>query len=157
MPAKSPPITPQITQQLLVLGQSIRRRRKELEVSATVAAESASMSRVTWHRIEKGEPAVTMGAYLNAMAVLGLNFAITHAGEEAQGNKAGWIPARIRLADYPQLKQLAWHVQGTGELSAREALDLYERNMRHLNPDAMTPDERQLLTALRAAFGETPT
>ena len=23
-----------------------------------------------------------------------------------------WLPARVRLADYPQLKQLAWQVHG---------------------------------------------
>lgn len=34
------------------------------------------MSRVTLHRIERGEPSVTMGAYLNALAVLGLDFEI---------------------------------------------------------------------------------
>jgi len=36
-------------------------KRKALRVSATVAAEAAGMSRVTLHRIEKGEPSVTMG------------------------------------------------------------------------------------------------
>ena len=34
----------------------------------------------------------------------------------------GWIPARIRLADYPQLKQLAWQVQ---EITAAHAASAY--------------------------------
>ena len=34
------------------------------------------MSRVTLHRIEKGEPAVAIGAYLNARVALGLDFGI---------------------------------------------------------------------------------
>ena len=38
------------------LGARIRARRKSLGVNATAAAESAGMSRVTLHRIEKGEP-----------------------------------------------------------------------------------------------------
>ena len=38
------------------LGAQIRARRKALGVSATAAAESAGMSRVTLHRIEKGAP-----------------------------------------------------------------------------------------------------
>jgi transcriptional regulator with XRE-family HTH domain len=36
---------------------------KALKVSATTAAEAAGMSRMTLHRIERGEPSVTMGAY----------------------------------------------------------------------------------------------
>ena len=38
-------------------------------------------------------------------------------------------------------------------LSAREALDIYERNQRHLDVDAMTSEEAQLIDALRKAFG----
>jgi hypothetical protein len=38
-------------------------------------------------------------------------------------------------------------------LSAREALDIYERNRRHLDLDAMTPGEAQLLDDLRKGLG----
>ena len=41
-------------------------------------------------------------------------------------SRKGWIPARIRLDDCPQLRELAWHVHGTPELTPREALDIYE-------------------------------
>jgi hypothetical protein len=34
-------------------------------------------------------------------------------------------------------------------------MDIYERNQRHLDPDAMTPEEAQLIDALRMAFGHT--
>ena len=44
-------------------------------------------------------------------------------------------------------------MRGVDALTAREALDIYERNQRHLDLDAMTPKEAQLLDALRAAFG----
>jgi len=37
------------------IGDDIRRQRKALKVSATAAAESAGMSRLTWYKIEKGE------------------------------------------------------------------------------------------------------
>ena len=115
------------------------------------------MSRVTLHRIENGEPSVTMGAYLNAMLALGLTPALL---DPATANKTGgeadhqgWIPARIRLVDYPQLKLLAWQVQGTDELTPLEAFDIYERNARHLDSDALEPREQQLLDALRLALG----
>lgn len=81
MPAK-PPVTSSIAaEQLIALGQQMRAHRKSMRISATTAAEAAGMSRVTLHRIEKGEPAVTMGAYVNTMVVLGLNFGLVAAEE----------------------------------------------------------------------------
>lgn len=115
------------------------------------------MSRVTLHRIENGEPSVTMGAYLNAMAALGLHFGIINSttpefGKQAENHK-GWIPARILLSDYPQLKQLAWQVQGTNELTPMEALSIYERNSRHMDMQALAPHERDLIEALQTGLG----
>ncbi len=60
MPAKNPKITTETAHHLHTLGARIRAQRKKLELNATVAAEAAAMSRITWYRIEKGEPAVTM-------------------------------------------------------------------------------------------------
>ncbi|MDQ5910460.1 MAG: hypothetical protein QG599_2556 [Pseudomonadota bacterium] len=156
MPAKLPVIADDVTEKLKRLGEQIRARRKALRVSATVTAEAASMSRVTLHRIEHGEPSVTLGAYCNAMAALGLDFGvITHPTTDKSTPHAGWIPARIPLTDYPQLKQLAWQVHGTDELTPVEALGIYERNWRHLNFAVMEPAEQDLITALRLALGES--
>lgn len=155
MPAKSPPSSIVATEQLAALGALVRARRKALKVSATALAEAAGMSRVSVHRIEQGEPSVTMGAYLNVLAALGLVFSAAAREEPAnrlaEGNP-GWLPARIRLADYPALKQLAWQVQGADELTPREALDIYERNWRHLNEAALLPREQHLIEALRVAL-----
>ena len=152
MPARNPKITKETARRLNALGERIRAQRKKLNLNATVAAEAAGMSRVTWYRIEKGEPAVTIGAWFNAAAVLGLTLDIPES-EVTGADRRNWIPARVRLADYPELKKLAWHAGGTEFLSPREALDIYEHNQRHLDPDAMTPEEVQLLDALRTAFG----
>ena len=115
------------------------------------------MSRVTLHRIEKGEPAVTMGAYLNAMTALGLNFGLIMPAELIESylsvNRDGWIPTRIPFSDYPQLKQLAWQVHGTETLTPTEAWDIYERNWRHIDEQALTAYERQLINGLRLALG----
>jgi transcriptional regulator with XRE-family HTH domain len=158
MLARPPLIASTAAKKLGALGQRIRAHRKSLRISATAAAEAAGMSRVTLHRIENGEPSVTMGAYLNAMAALGLDFGITRpldqATETTDDDRQGWIPARIRLADYPQLKQLAWQVHGTDELTPGEALSIYERNWRHVDVQAMVPRERHLVDALRSALGE---
>lgn len=158
MPAKTPPVATAAADKLHTLGQQIAAYRKALRINATAASEAAGMSRVTWHRIEHGEPSVTMGAYLNALDALGLDFGINGtvgADPAATGQPAkGWIPVRVRIADYPQLKQLAWQVHGTQDLTPREALGIYERNARHLDLQAMEPGERDLLESLRAALGE---
>ena len=70
----------------------------------------------------------------------------------AAPDRAGWIPARVALADYPQLRALAWQVHGTDTLTPAEALGIYERNARHLDMQAMSDDEQALLAALRMAL-----
>lgn len=160
MPAKTPPPFEHSAAQLRTLGEQLRARRKALRVSSTAAAEAAGMSRVTLHRIEKGEPSVTAGAWANAMAALGMTLlarkaedADTHGGHTPPADLADWIPVRVRLADYPQLKALAWQVHGTDTLSPVEALGIYERNARHLDTAAMSPAEQALLQALRTGLG----
>jgi transcriptional regulator with XRE-family HTH domain len=158
MPARTPIIASTAAEKLIVLGKQIRAHRKVLRISATTAAEAAGMSRVTLHRIENGEPSVTMGAYLNAMEAQGMDFGVIKptgvAVDAPNEDRKGWIPERIRLADYPQLKQLAWQVHGTDELTPVEALSIYERNWRHVDAQALEPRERDLVDALRIGLGE---
>lgn len=156
MPATAPASLDAVIEKLHALGQAIRTHRKSMKISATAAAEAAGMSRVTLHRIEKGEPSVTMGAYLNAMLALGLDWRLFSPGEPDPGTAAmetGAIPARIRLADYPQLKRLAWQVHGTDELTPIEARNIYERNERHLDWPLMSAHERRLIEALYQQLG----
>ena len=112
------------------------------------------MSRVTLHRIERGEPSVTMGAYLNAAAALGLELGVVDARPRPPSNSAQTsVPTHIRLADYPQLERLAWQFQGASEVTPAEALGLYERNWRHIEQDALAPHERALIQQLVASRG----
>ena len=155
MPASSPELNDRVATTLTAVGGAVRQRRKGLGVSAVAAAEAAGISRVTLHRIEKGEPSVTMGAYMAMLSVLGLQVRVLRADApppaEALGRE-GWIPARVRIADYPRLKELAWQIHGVDELRPREALDIYERNARHLDTDSLSQQERELIEALRQAF-----
>ncbi len=163
MPARTPLTLTHSAAQLQALGAQLRARRKALKVSSTAAAEAAGMSRVTLHRIEKGEASVAAGAWANAMAVLGLSLVALDAEDTTAMREGGvpeadlsqWIPVRVRLADYPQLQALAWQVHGTDTLTPVEALGIYERNARHLDTAAMTPAEQALLQALRAGLGGT--
>lgn len=135
---------------LQALGERIRSHRKHLRVSAMATAEAAGLSRVTLHRIEKGEATVSMGAYLAVLDALGLQFAVTDPQARAA---APALPERIRLDAYPQLQRLAWQTSAATELAPAEALNLYERNWRHIDSAALTPPERALVQQLVLEVG----
>lgn len=154
IPATAPATGEALAAKLLALGEQLRAQRKRLGVSATTAAEAAGMSRVTLHRIERGEPSVTMGAWLNAAAALGLDLGVVGAPPRPPGRgEQAAVPMCIRLADYPQLARLAWQYQGAGEVTPAEALSLYERNWRHIDQGALAPQERALIQQLVASLG----
>lgn len=153
MPSKAPPIDDPVAARLSDLGGRIRAHRERQKISATVAAEAAGMSRVTLHRIERGEPSVTMGAYLSAMEAIGLQLALHDPQVKAAPGGVPSIPERIPLADYPQLRGLAWQRQEVDTLSPKDALNLYERNWRHVDRARMSAAERALLQALVDRLG----
>ena len=143
--------------QLAEIGQVIRQHRKLFKITANATAKTAGISRVTLHRIEKGEPTVSMGAYLNVVSALNLNLHLSAEDDIAyktDENNAGKLPVRIMLSDYPQLKELAWHVQGIDELSLIEAHSIYERNRRFLDIGNLSDSERELVELLGIAFEE---
>jgi transcriptional regulator with XRE-family HTH domain len=157
MPASSPRLAAPAATKLAALGERIRERRKALKVSAVDAAEAAGMSRVTLQRIERGEPSVTMGAYIGAATAVGLELELVdpRAGGRGQGTARGKppFPARIRLAEYPQLKRLAWQLHGVKTLTPEDALGLYERNWRQVDTAALDASERALVNALVQHLG----
>jgi transcriptional regulator with XRE-family HTH domain len=157
MPAVSPRVGDASATGLAALGQRIRAHRKLLRVSATDAAEASGISRITWHRVERGEPSVAMASYMSAVAALGLELDIVRARAphaDTRGTpQAAALPAALRLADYPQLKRLAWQRDASTTLSAEEALALYERNWRHVDPGALDARESALLDRLARELG----
>jgi transcriptional regulator with XRE-family HTH domain len=153
MPAKAPPLGDILAARLKALGERIRAHRERQKVSATVAAEAAGMSRVTLHRIERGEPSVTMGAYLSAIDAVGLQIDLNDPQARLAGKRTAGLPTRVRLDDYPQLKRLAWQLHGVDELSPAEALSLYERNWRHIEPASLESAERTLVQSLVDQLG----
>jgi transcriptional regulator with XRE-family HTH domain len=151
MPAAAPPVTPPDLASLARLGARLQAARKKQKVSAVAAAEAAGISRVTLHRIERGEPSVAMGAWVAVAGALGLS--IDLASGETTGSRVEPLPETIRLDEYPQLKRLAWQLPGVEELTPREALDLYERNWRHVEGSSLSMKEIELINALSRALG----
>ncbi len=155
MKKKIEKISDDAVSQLADIGQLIRQHRKSFKITANAAAETAGISRVTLHRIERGEPTVSMGAYLNVISALDLSLhlsAKTDIENTANADSVGKLPVRISLSDYPQLKELAWHVQGVDELSLIEAHSIYERNKRFLDIENLSDSEQELIQLLGIAF-----
>jgi transcriptional regulator with XRE-family HTH domain len=173
MPAKPTPLPEAQTRLLVEWGERLRKARLRRRISAEAAAAGAGITRMTLHRAERGEPAITMGTCIKLMGVLGL------AGDVAllaRDDKAGRLlqdeqlprrrpatrtrrrparHARIRIGDYPQLRQIAWQLDpGVVALAPEEAFALYERNWRHVDHDAMGAAERALLDDLTATVGK---
>ena len=58
----------------------------------------------------------------------------------------------VRLADYPQLKDLAWN-RIDEFIPASDAFKLYERNWRLLDPSTLEDRERALIERLKNELG----
>lgn len=150
MPATVPPHAPIRDEPLASLGERLRAARKRQRVTTVAASEAAGISRVTLHRIERGEPTVAIGAWMAAASALGLAFNLVDANAASRTSQ---LPKQIRLRDYPQLKKLAWQLHGVHEIPPRQALELYERNWRHVDRIALSEDEAALIDMLSREFG----
>jgi transcriptional regulator with XRE-family HTH domain len=159
MPSTQPPAADAEPKPLRRLGQRLRELRKGQRVSAVAAAQAAGMSRVTLHRIEKGEPGVAVGAWVALADALGARLDLVAPESDARrpdtaaAADTAALPSRIRLRDYPQLQALAWQLPGVTELDPPQALQLYERNWRHVELAQMSPAESALVRALAQAHG----
>lgn len=73
MARRSPTLFPAQRRQLAALGERLRLARKRRRLSTVQMAERAHVSRDTFARVEKGDPAVSFGIYLRVLRVLGLD------------------------------------------------------------------------------------
>lgn len=121
------------------LGLQLRTERQRLGLTQAQVASRAGLARQKVIQVEQGKPGVAMAAYAATMLALGLEPATR--------------PARIRPANYPQLRRLLWNQPGVDTLDERDALALYERHWDLLDPDRMTPAERALLDRLVETHG----
>ena len=119
MPARPALLPDEQAHRLVELGERLRKARLRRGLSAAEVAQRAGITRVTLHRAEGGAPAITIGNLVKVLAALGLDEDIEHLGvDQAMSRKVPddrlprrrGMGRRIQVDDYPQLKQIAWHM-----------------------------------------------
>ncbi len=79
---RQPLLMPSTKNKLKELGENLRMARLRRRISAEQVAERANISRSTLWMIEKGSPAVAMGAYSQVLFVLGLENDLLKVGAD---------------------------------------------------------------------------
>lgn len=154
------------------LGARVREARQRRSMSMVLLAAGAGITRPTLARLEAGEPSTTLGTLVQVLSVLGIGgeLALLVRGiadpalgtQQAPAQGAGTQTtgpsgpvAGIKLADYPVLQSLAWHMGGpAAQVTREQALALYERHWHHVSPEDMGPAEQTLLNDLKANEGQ---
>ncbi len=88
---------------LAKLGHDIRDARRRRRIPSAVAAERASISRVTLVKVEKGDPGVAIGSYATVLFVLGLSERLGDVADPAHDTtglrlEEEHLPQRIRTS-----------------------------------------------------------
>lgn len=78
----SSPLLPTTASLLEAFGDRLRLARLRRRLQSKQVAERAGMSVITLRKIEKGDPGVTLGAYLNVLQVLQLEGDLNKLAEE---------------------------------------------------------------------------
>jgi DNA-binding XRE family transcriptional regulator len=85
------------------LGEDIRDARRRRRIPVAILAERASISRTTLNRIEKGDPAASLGNYATVLFALGMvdrlaDVADPHHDSIGLELEEEHLPQRIRLS-----------------------------------------------------------
>lgn len=161
MPAKAAPLADDLQQLWAQVSDRVRAARLRRNMTAEQVAREAGITRVTLNRLEQGDPSVTVATFLKVLDSLRLSQDLADVAEDARRRTPGErlpprrLPTRIRVDAYPQLRQIAWHLSESGAtLTPKEALELYERNWRHIDQDRVMPKERALIKKLVDSVGK---
>lgn len=105
MGKKSTMPLPSLQRLLAEMGENIHLARLRRKFSATRVAERAGMTRNTLRAIERGDPGVTLGAYINVLFCLGLEKdlrLIAHDDELGRKLQDAGLSVKVRT---PKLKR----------------------------------------------------
>ena len=87
---------------LTKLGSDIRDARLRRRIRASTMAERALISRTTLHKIERGDPGVSMGMYATVLFVLRMHDGISNLADRARDGLGldlleERLPQRVRV------------------------------------------------------------
>lgn len=77
-----PSLLPRLTRLLRVLGERLREARLRRAYAAATVAQRAGISRSTLLRVERGDPAVSIGIYARVLQALGLESDLAQIGAD---------------------------------------------------------------------------
>lgn len=88
MPRRTPLVLPRLSRVLAGVGENIRKARLRRAYSSETVAQRAGISRRTLYRVERGDPAVSLGIYARVLQALRLeNDLSSIAADDALGRK----------------------------------------------------------------------
>lgn len=94
-------VSPAVAAVLAQLGSDVSVARRRRRLTMDVAARGAGITRATWVRIERGDPAVSLAMLGKAMESLGLLallgvVVLPQADRPALAQEVARLPARVR-------------------------------------------------------------
>ncbi len=97
-------LPPGLRRSLLKFGADLARARRKRQLTAAMMAERVGVAKSTYVRLEKGDPAVAMGAYAMALFVLGFGQALGDL-VDARRDEDGLLMDEERLPKRVRLKK----------------------------------------------------
>ncbi len=70
-------LSPKVRRSLAKFGADLSIARRKRRLTVAMMTERIGVSKATWQRMEKGDPTVSMGAYAQALLVLGFGAPFT--------------------------------------------------------------------------------
>jgi DNA-binding XRE family transcriptional regulator len=100
---KSATVPAPVLRALRKLGEDIRGARRRRRIPVAILAERASISRTTLNRIEKGDPAASLGNYATVLFALGMVDRLADVADPRHDSvglelEEEHLPQRIRLS-----------------------------------------------------------
>ena len=96
----------QVRRSLVKLGSDLSIARRKRHLTVAMMCERTGVSKSTWQRVEKGDPTVAMGAYAQALFVLGLGTPLAELADQRTDEQgllldAERLPKRVNLPRRP--------------------------------------------------------